>query len=206
MDKRKEIIKYRFSDPQKAYDICCELLEQGKYSGNDYEIAYAYLYMGDTLFSLGKIDEALKNLSIAEEYQKKNSFEHLLMMTYNIVGIIYGTMGDALLSMDYYHMSFKLAQKYNNFTLMAMVYNNVGSLLAEIGDPSKAAEYYKLSYEYCFREGNNAKDLAFNMIELHMNICEGLMGEERYAEAKAYMDDALRPVNMESISVRDRQG
>lgn len=47
MDKRKEIIKYRFADPQRTYNICCELLEQGKQSGNDYEIAYAYHYMGD---------------------------------------------------------------------------------------------------------------------------------------------------------------
>ena len=63
MDKRKEINKYRFADPQRTYNICCELLEQGKQSGNDYDIAYAYLYMGDAVFAMGNADEKLKAIA-----------------------------------------------------------------------------------------------------------------------------------------------
>ncbi|WP_455719580.1 diguanylate cyclase [Agathobacter sp.] len=203
MDKRKEIIKYRFEDPQKAYDICLELLEQGKQSGNDYEIAYAYLYMGDTLFSMGKIDEALENLSIAERVQKQNSFNDLLMKTYNIIGIIYANMGDALFSMDYYHLALKLAEKYDNYTLAAMVYNNIGALLMKIGDTTKAAEYYKMSYDKCMKKGND-DDLKFNMIEFHINVFIGLLNEKRYGEARACIDDAVKSMNFDKLSESDK--
>lgn len=94
MDKRKEIIKYRFADPQRTYNICCELLEQGKQSGNDYDIAYAYLYMGDAVFAMGNADEALKYLMMAEKIQKQNGFDEQRMTTYNIIGVIYSNMGD----------------------------------------------------------------------------------------------------------------
>lgn len=200
MDKRKEIIKYRFADPQKSYDICLELLEQGKQSGNDYEMAYAYLYMGDTLFSMGRIDEALNNLSVSQHIQKQNGFDNLLMRTYNIIGIIYANMGDALLSLDNYHWALKLAEKYDNYTLAAMVYNNIGSLLSEIGDTVKAAEYYKISYDKCLKKGNDDNDLEFNMAEFHINVCIGLINEKRYSEAKAYIDDAVRSMNFEKMS------
>lgn len=204
MDKRKEIIKYRFADPQKAYDICLELLEQGKQSGNDYEVAYAYLYMGDTLFSMGKIDEALNNLSISQQIQKQNGFDNLLMRTYNIIGIIYANMGDVLLSLDYYHSALKLAEKYNNHTLAAMVYNNIGSFLSRIGDITKAAEYYKMSYDKCLKKGNDDNDLKFNMTELHINVFIGLMNEKRYNEAKAYLDNAVRSMNFERMQQSDK--
>ena len=28
-DKSEQVIEYRFKDPQRAYDICCEILEHG---------------------------------------------------------------------------------------------------------------------------------------------------------------------------------
>ena len=117
MDKRKEIIKYRFTDPKKAYDMCCRLLEQGIQSGNDYEQAYAYLYMGDTLFSMGNLDEALRYMSISENVQKQNGFDDLLMKTYNIIGVIYITMGDTLLALDYYHKAMTLAKNIKTIPL-----------------------------------------------------------------------------------------
>lgn len=201
MDKRKEIIKYRFADPQRAYDICCELLEQGRQSGNDYEIAYAYLYMGDTLLSMGRLDEALKYVTMSEKVQKQNGFDNLLMKTYNITGIIYITMGDTLLAVDCYYLALGLAKKYGNYTLMAMVYNNVGSLLTNIGDAAKAAEYYRLSYEYNSKKGRDDNDISFSMIQLSINICEGYLKEKRYTQAKEYLDNALLSINRDEISL-----
>ena len=76
--KCKKVMKYRFSDPQRAYDICCEILENGLKTEDSYQIAYARLYMGDTLFTLGKFKEAIDNMMIAEKIQKKNGYENLL--------------------------------------------------------------------------------------------------------------------------------
>lgn len=200
MDKRKEIMKYRFADPQKAYDICCELLEQGRQSGNDFEVAYAYLYMGDTLFSMGKCDEALARMAQAEYVQKQNGFDHLLMKTYNITGVIYSNMGDALLALDYYHAALQLAKKYHNDTLTAMIYSNTGSLFTDIGDTAEAAKYYKQAYEYSEKKEKDDGDLNFNNFLFYMNICDGYINQKQYDEAKEFLDDISKIVDIKEQS------
>lgn len=204
MDKRKEIMKYRFADPQKAYHICCELLKQGQQSGNDFEIAYAYLYMGDTLFSMGKCKKALSCMTLAQQVQQQNGFDQLLMKTYNIMGIIYINEGDALLALDYYHAALRLAKKYHNYTLAAMIYSNIGSLLSDVGDPAESVKYYKLSYECSRKKGEDDSEVSFNDILLYMNICEGYLNEKQYDKAKEFLDDALLSINKDDISVPER--
>ena len=204
MDKRKEIIKYRFADPQRAYDICCELLEQGKQSGNDYDIAYAYLYMGDALFAMGDLDEALKYLMMSEKVQKHNGFDELRMRTYNIIGVIYSNIGDALLSLDYYHAAMEMARKYNDTELQGMIYNNVGVVLANAGDYANVPEYYKKSYE-CFNQGNDwDNEFSCDRLRLYLNICEGLRNKKYYAEEKAYLDGVMKTIDKDNLTPLDR--
>ena len=204
MDKRKEIIKYRFSDPQRAYDICCELLAQGIASGNDYEIAYAYLYMGDTLFSLNNLDEAVRYLEKAEKIQKQNNFENLLMTTYNIMGVLYMTKGDLLIALDYYHLALVMAKKMNEYSVAAMVYNNVGAILSNIGDPEKAVEYFNQAYECINKLESDGNKFVFDIILLHMNVCEEYITEKRYDDAKKYLDDALSTIDKNQLSPVDQ--
>ena len=88
-EKCKEVQKYRFSEPQTAYDICLEILQHGTEKEIDYEIAYARMYMGDTLLSLGRLREAVDNMLIAEKLMKQNGFDELLVNCYNITAVIY---------------------------------------------------------------------------------------------------------------------
>ena len=204
MDKRKEIIKYRYADPQRTYEICCELLEQGKQSGNDYDIAYAYHYMGDACFLLGEVDEALKYLMMSEKVQKHNGFDELRMKTYNIIGVIYSNMGDALLSLDYYHAAMELARKYNNTELQGMIYNNVGALLTDAGGHANATQYYEKAYEYLNCEGDKDNEPACGMFRLYMNVAEGLWNEKRYAKEKVYLDEMMKIVNTDTLVPMDK--
>lgn len=204
MDKRKEIIKYRFADPQRTYDICCELLEQGKQSGNAYDIAYAYLYMGDAFFSMGNTDEALKYLMMAEKVQKHNDFDELRMKTYNILGVIYMNMGDVLLSLDYYHAAMELAKKYSDTELQGKIYNNVGVVLANAGDHANATQYYEKAYEYFNCEGDEDNEPACGMFRLYMNVAEGMRNEKRYANEKAYLDEVMKTIDKDNLTPLDR--
>lgn len=204
MDKRKEIIKYRFADPQRTYNICCELLEQGKQSGNDYEIAYAYHYMGDACFSLGEVDEALKYLMMSEKVQKHNGFDELRMRTYNIIGVIYSNIGDALLSLDYYQAAMELARKYNDTELQGMIYNNVGVLLTNAGDHANATQYYEKAYEYFNCEGDEDNEPACGMFRFYMNVAEGMRNEKRYANEKAYLDGVMKTIDKDNLTPLDR--
>lgn len=90
-DKSEQVIEYRFKDPQRAYDICCEILEHGAETNDWYEISYAHLYMGDTLFSMGRLAESIEHMLIGEKVQKEYGYDDLLMKNYNITAIIYMT-------------------------------------------------------------------------------------------------------------------
>lgn len=196
MNKKDEIIKYRFSDPKRANDICRDLLQHGIQSGNDYEIAYAYLYMGDTYFSMGKMDEAVKYLMMSEKLHRENGFDDLLTRTCNILGVIYVNMGDILLAMEYYHEAMEIAKKTNNFLLLAMICNNLGALFSNIDDQVEAAEYYRKSYKYCTKCSDDG-NMPFNSLLLHMNICEGLRGEKRYEQEKQYLENVVGDIDLD---------
>ena len=60
--KCEKVIEYRFSDPRKAYNICSEILEHGISNEEAYEVAYARLYMGDTMFSMGEFQNFTANI------------------------------------------------------------------------------------------------------------------------------------------------
>ena len=111
-DKSEQVIEYRFKDPQRAYDICCEILEHGAETNDWYEISYAHLYMGDTLFSMGRLAESIEHMLIGEKVQKEYGYDDLLMKNYNITAIIYMTQGDDFLALDYFYYAMELAEQY----------------------------------------------------------------------------------------------
>lgn len=198
--KCEKVMEYRFSDPQRAYDICCEILEQGEKRKEDYEIAYARLYMGDTLFSLGKFKEALDNMRISEKIELQCGFDDLLMNTYNITAIIYVNQGDGLLGLDYYYKALAVAKKCGNEVMQGMVYNNIGALLHNVGDVGSASAYFRKGYEICKR--SEAKDgrKMNNRKQYLVNIAIGYLEEKKYGQARKYLDLAEKEMERESDS------
>ena len=142
-EKSEEVIKYRFENPQKAFEICYDILKHGDEQNDWYEVAYAQLYMGDTLFSMGKINEAIDHMLLGEKIQKKYGYDDLLMKNYNITAIIYMTQGDDFLALDYLYYAIELAKKFKNYIMLGMLYNNIGVMLHNRGDAVSAAEYFE---------------------------------------------------------------
>lgn len=186
--KCKKVMKYRFSDPQRAYDICCEILENGLKTEDSYQIAYARLYMGDTLFTLGKFKEAIDNMMIAEKIQKKNGYENLLEKNYNITGIIYVNQGDGLLGLDYYFKALKLARKCKDAVMQGMIYNNIGVLLHRVGDYGDAAYYCSKGYEISQKQGKKEQKKMYNKKQYFVNLAIGCQGEKKYDQARKYLE------------------
>ena len=188
--KCEKVIEYRFSDPRKAYNICSEILEHGISNEEAYEVAYARLYMGDTMFSMGEFQKALANIMLAKKAQEKYGYQDLLMKTYNIIAIIYVNQGDDLLGLDYYYKSLKLARECGNKVMMRMVYNNIGALLNNAGDAAGAAEYFKKVYELCQKREQRDSKKIDNIKQYLVNLAVGYLGEKKYKQARKYLDMA----------------
>lgn len=188
--KCEKVIEYRFSDPRKAYNICSEILEHGISNEEAYEVAYARLYMGDTMFSMGEFQKALANMMLAKKVQEKYGYQDLLMKTYNIIAIIYVNQGDDLLGLDYYYKSLKLARECGNKVMMRMVYNNIGALLNNAGDAAGAAEYFRKVYELCQKREQRDSKKIDNKKQYLVNLAVGYLGEKKYKQARKYLDMA----------------
>ncbi len=188
--KCEKVIEYRFSDPRKAYNICSEILEHGIRNEEAYEVAYARLYMGDTMFSMGEFQKALANMMLAKKVQEKYGYQDLLMKTYNIIAIIYVNQGDDLLGLDYYYKSLKLARECGNKVMMRMVYNNIGALLNNAGDAAGAAEYFRKVYELCQKREQRDSKKIDNKKQYLVNLAVGYLGEKKYEQARKYLDMA----------------
>ena len=187
-EKSDEIIKYRFSDPQKAYDSCCELLEHSAEYENMYEEAYARLYMSDTLFTLGKLKEATDMLLLAEKIQKQYGFDDLLMKTYNIMAILYVTQGDELLALDYYYQALDLAKAHKDFSQIAVLYNNIGALLYNVGKQTEAADYFDKAWKISQKSADKG---IYDTRQLILNIGHKFIADGQYQKAKDYLDENL---------------
>lgn len=187
-EKCKKVMEYRFSNPQKAYQLCCEILEHGTRNEEHYEIAYARLYMGDTMFSLGKFQKAMENIMLAIKIQKKYGYNDLLMKTYNMIAIIYVNQGDGLLGMDYYFKALKLASKSGDEVIQGMVYNNLGVLLHEMGETAGAAEYFRKAYEICLKRERKDQKKNDNRKQYLINLALGYLVEKKYECARKYLD------------------
>ncbi len=65
----------------------------------------------------------------------------------NIAGVIYSSMGNETLAVDYYLRGIREALDHNVITVLAILYNNLGSVFQEMGQHEEALEYFELALE-----------------------------------------------------------
>ena len=191
-EKDSKVMKYRFDDPKRAYDICREILDHGIQEEEWYEVAYAYLYMGDTLFSLGRMSEAIDCMLMGEKIQKKYGYDDLLMKGYNITAIIYMVQSDDFLALDYYYKAMKIAKKHKNYVMLGMIYNNIGTLINNNGDAVGAAEYFEKGMEISHMKGEEDGGLTYSESQSYINISSKYVELGDYLKAKEYLDKAVK--------------
>lgn len=166
---KEDIIKYRFEHPEKSYELCKELYRMAYLENNNYLISYAFLYMGDTSLTLGRIEDAFTYLDKAILLQKSYGYDDLLMHAYNIVGITYNTINDSCREMECYYKSLEVAKRQQNYVMQSMLYYNIGCLYMDMEEPFKAMEFFQRGYE---REQKQRREtsLTFPEMERHLNL------------------------------------
>lgn len=193
-EKCDEVQKYRFSEPQRAYDICLEILHHGIENEDNYEIAYARMYMGDTMLSLGRLKEAVDNMLIAEKLLKQHGFDKLLVNCYNITAVIYSCQGDELLALDKYYEAMEVAKRQDDKRMLGILYNNIGAVLHKFGDAEAAVRFYEKGYELCIAWEKEQGDTYFNAKQFCINICKKYIVRKEYKKAAEYLEQALKEV------------
>ena len=190
-EKDKEVMKYRFEQPKKAYDICIEILRHGESTLNWYEVAYAYMYMGDTLLTMGKASEAIDSMLKAEAYEKQYGYDELLMKNYNILGVAYMIQSDDLLALDNWLLSLAVAQKLDDYVYMGALYNNIGAIFHNRGDIESAVPFFEKGIEIAKKNNIEDENLIYNEGKMETNITASYIKSEEYIKAKEHLDKGV---------------
>ncbi len=112
----------------------------------------------------------------------------------NLIGIIYGGIGNELMALDHYLSGLSVSAKNNFSIITGKIYNNIGSEYQRLDDHKNSIKYFKLSLEEQEKDTSapNAKMLAF---KTNLNLSMGYIALGQYDRAKEYLDKAHTYIN-----------
>jgi len=148
--------------------------------------------MAWNLMILGKYDEALEylNEALSVGLQKFGNNHVDVAQSYNIIGVVYGSMGDYDRTVEYFlkSLSIRLGLFGEEHPLVAGSYNNIGVLYQVKGDYDQALEYQQKSLSIKLRLlDNEHPDVAAS----YNNIGNVYYGKGDYDRALEYYQEGL---------------
>lgn len=142
-----QILEERFNDLDKLELLCKQLLEISDTTNDTYGIAFANLYIFDSLFARGKYEDAYFYLIRTRSLCEQHNYKDLLMVFHNLAGSYYQNLFDEHSSLQHHLLALDLAQKSNNIVISSKAYNNLGICFRRRCDNPAALEYFNAAYE-----------------------------------------------------------
>ena len=160
-----------------------KLKELAENERDDYYMAVACYYIANYNLNKGNYQEALDFALDGITYGEIISANFYLIQLNNLVGMIYGTLGDEVNSVQYTLKAYYIAKMNNVNRSVYILTNNLGVLFYDL-------QYYDIAYEY-FLESFKERDITdssllkindgFNIINLvgcslHLHKMDVLFG------------------------------
>lgn len=176
MEKRKkelkEIIKsHRFSSiKDELLDYLREYEELCRRDKDEDGLSCAYFYHGEVCFRLGKSDECISYLNRSLLYPKRKENVSLEASAYNILGLMFTSLGNEVVALENYLQSLDTAEDNGLYNQKAITYINIGWLYRDLGDYTNSMSCYDLA----LRELNRSDSSNYYNIEV---LCHAYRGQ-----------------------------
>ncbi|MEG0469095.1 MAG: diguanylate cyclase [Longicatena sp.] len=139
----KQIIDLRFSDEEKTYSLCLDLLAYVKNHPDSYQEAFAYTYLGDYYIGKSNPKQAILHLQKAKEILKKHHKKHRFMATvHSFLGIAFDIDGDEHGAISNYLDGMQIAKENQEYYIESITLNNLAVIFQKHGHANKALEYF----------------------------------------------------------------
>ena len=116
-----------------------------KCQGNTIKLADEYYEEGRQTFLDNRLEEAIQLIQNAIYLYKQSEVYEKYVEALNLMGVIYVTMGNELLAMDYYLDGLECAMEHDCHNIIMVFYNNIGSSYQKLGEHEKAIRYFEKS-------------------------------------------------------------
>lgn len=149
----EQIEKLRLSkNLETIFVLATQLREIAEAENNDYFKAVAHYHIANFYFSRSNYQDALTCAFEGISYGEIASANFYLIQLNNLVGMIYGTIGDEVNSVQYTLRAYYIAKVNNETRYIYILTNNLGVLFYDL-------QYYDIAYEY-FVESFNEREIT----------------------------------------------
>lgn len=182
----KLILDLRFSDPDRDYAACMELLEISEREGYPYGIAYANAYTGDCLIGKNEGIRAGTKLLQAKELCEKHHFTDLLPNVCNWLGIYYEMQNDRQMAVQCYLDALEYAEQNQDLSRQSVMLNNIASQFQNCDNLEVAKEYYIRAFQ-CYNASGEIMSGDPHYAQMTANIVSVYCQLKQLDEARYYL-------------------
>ncbi|MCR4694157.1 MAG: GGDEF domain-containing protein [Pseudobutyrivibrio sp.] len=164
-----EVKRSRSKDPEKYFDLACDLFDMAQERGNEDLKDYASCTLGDACCINNDFSQAVYYLSIGINGLALTDEYELLARSYNELGIIFQNEGHYITSEEYYMNAIDVARAHRLYEVEAISCGNFASLCQEMDALDQALEYNYRVIECCsfFEEGDYKNEI---LVEAYSHI------------------------------------
>ena len=161
--------------------LASKLLCNSKKTNDSYGATVAYYYLATSYYHRGNTAQCLSNASMCNELSTCNQYSHYYISSCNLIGVIYVTMSEQFLALDYYLKGYYAAQKAENHDWSSRILNTIGDMFHNLGVYEEALHYFrkaKISRE----QSGFARDEIYAIICMNIIECQVMLGKEQEAK------------------------
>lgn len=189
-DRMEQILKIRHESPAREIELCLELLKSA--SPDDwYTQAFARTYLADGYQTVGRLEEAIQESQAALEITKKNGYDQLTMVLYNLSGIIHVGLLDEQEALDYFFEGMEFAKKMEDSMMQAALLSNIGRIYAKAGAYDKARDSLQEAYEIARTSKKNEKNVRFSREQFLIQNAVLSLEKQDIDEALSYLNEVV---------------
>ncbi|HIB64389.1 MAG TPA: tetratricopeptide repeat protein [Phycisphaerales bacterium] len=148
-------------------------------------VAKTYNSLGQTCLKLGRYQEALYFLELAEQICREVGAEAERAMVFGKLGSVYTKLGLYEKAIAYQKKDLEISSSVGNYRALAFSLRNLGLSYKASGDLQKAVQYLRDSRDR-FAE---LEDLAFQ-VKADLDLVAALLEHDRITEAFGFLEDA----------------
>lgn len=171
---KRKIEDGRFVPVNNDFFVDCDAYEKLCMEDGDQEgMVSLSFYRGEAYYRMGRYEDAMQMLGNCLMYHSEDTAVTILINCYNVLGLIYSSMGYEFIALQNYLDGIDLAVQCEDYDRKIVIQVNMGWLYRDLGDYDKALHYY----EQCLEDIKEKKDSLINHGSGFLSLSLSYMGQ-----------------------------
>ena len=159
------------------------------------QLAIEYMNEGREAFLNNRLNEAALSMQNAINLFTELQDYEKLVLSLNLMGVIYGSIGNETSAMDYFLDGLSYAMDYHFYHYTCLFYNNIGSRYQQLNSHEQAIEYFLRSEKALESTDIEANEHAVWFFVTFLNLANSYYELHCYELAEKYLNKASQYLN-----------